>query len=373
MSEFVVQIFVILVVVVVVAFASMAVAYSILMRRITQKLQHTVEEMEDLLAVKLEAAKFELERAHQSSNGVPPMCVHWENAKDNVWLFGTLGERIHRWMVERDFAYAGQFVIEEMDGELVRAYVEEMSRVIACVRLPSDARECYVEFCFHLGDGELGGVSNPPGATVPLPQEAIGRFYSVELSKDFGLINRMYIEAAELAKQHSAVEVPVDGIAVAELFERAHAEEMDFRLQQGGLTRQEIRNAFIRDGELASEADIDRIQHQWQDSIERHLLDFSTRGQNFLHSGRSVLVVHDGSSHSYVQQRITARLEETLAAGKGSAQMELDPQVELRVLLNRFTPREAVARFRPLLPQPLRFDLIDQLDRPIEADLYVLP
>jgi len=46
---------------------------------------------------------------------------------------------------------------------------------------------------------------------------------------------------------------------------------------------------------------------------------------------------------------------------------------ELESLLRLFSPREAIARLRPLLPESFRFNLVDQLRKPVEADLYLLP
>ena len=45
---------------------------------------------------------------------------------------------------------------------------------------------------------------------------------------------------------------------------------------------------------------------------------------------------------------------------------------DLQEMLTHFSPREALARFRPLLEQPVRYTKIDQLSFPFEADLYLL-
>jgi hypothetical protein len=46
---------------------------------------------------------------------------------------------------------------------------------------------------------------------------------------------------------------------------------------------------------------------------------------------------------------------------------------EFQVLLGKFCVRDAVARLRPLLPRKLQYHLIDRIDRPSEADFYLLP
>ena len=356
-----------------IAIVLVAIAYFILMHRVTRKLQDTVQEMEGVLAAKLEAAKYELERTRpERADCVPPMRIHWEDNADRISVFGRLGRQIDAWLCEQEFSFIGQYVVEEVGGELIRAYLDQDRKLVGLIRLPMDADECYAEFCFDLGDGELGGVSNPPSNTVSLPPDAVGRFHCSSLSKDFELLTEMHSEARELMLSHGAREISTESYAIPELFEKAHAEEMNNRIEAGGISEAEIRSAFLQQGEPASEDDIDLIQRQWQDAIEQHLLDFSSRGLNYHHAGRKVLVVHDGIVSNYLKDRIRITLEELSTDQRQSAEVQ-ETFEELNLLLSSFSPREAVARFRPLLPRAFRYDLVDQIEHPIAADLYVMP
>lgn len=350
-----------------------AIAYSIAMHRITRKLQDTVEEMEGILATKLEAARYELERSYgNGGSSVPPMRIHWESALDKPMVFGRIGTKVIEWLDANDYRFVGQFIVEEVGGEIIRAYCRRDQRLAALMRLPTDGSEAYMEFCFNLGDNEIAGVANPPSSTVPLPPDAIGAYYPEVLSEDFLVLDRMHLEASSLASTHSTEPMPKEPDGLAKLFEDTHATEMDFRLGTGGISEQEIRSAFRRQGDSASEDDIDTIQREWQEAIEKHLLDFSSRGLNYHHSGKKVLIVHDGIVRSYLTDRIRLALEELSVDQEHQIEL-LDTYDEFHQLLARFSPREAVARFRPLLPQAFRYDLVDQLSQPVEADLYVLP
>ena len=80
--------------------------------------------------------------------------------------------------------------------------------------------------------------------------------------------------------------------------------------------------------------------------------------------------MHDGSLSAFLLNRFNDFY---------SHEVEVEPEElsrimdELKTLLRLFKPREAIARFRPLLPESQRFSLIDQLRTPVEADLYLVP
>ena len=142
-----------------------------------------------------------------------------------------------------------------------------------------------------------------------------------------------------------------------------------------GVSEDEVCTALIAQGIEPSEEDVVEIQGQWQAAIEHHLLDFSSRALNEYHAGRSVLIVYEGSIASYLLRRVEEMLKGALATHDvASEEHNLQAWTgELRELLQRFSPREAIARFRALLPRSARYTLIDQLDQPVSADLYILP
>ena len=119
-----------------------------------------------------------------------------------------------------------------------------------------------------------------------------------------------------------------------------------------------------------SKAEIELIQHDWQDAIEQFLVEQSPKGAEYFDDDAEVIAVHDGSLSKFLFDRFCDFYE---------GESEIEPQEllrimnELQTLLQLFKPREAIARFRPLLPESLRFSLIDQLRKPVEADLYLLP
>lgn len=355
--------------VVVLAVVALAIAYVIMSRGIQRKMRSTVSEME--LAVS--GALAEKQLAVVGPAVIPPMRIHLEPMPNEIGAMGAIGQRVGAWLTEHGFDFAGNFLIEELLGEQLQVYVSRDRRMVGALRCPNGCDEPYMEFCFDLGDAQRGGVSNPPDATLQLPAEAVGRFHRGRLSESFELLSQMWLEASELIDEHHVQ--PVELGEVPAFFEDAHAAEMDCRIANGGVSELEIREALIAQGIEPDTTDVEEIQEQWQVAIELHLLDFSSRAMNHYASGSDVLIVYDGSVGSYLMNRLRDRLddfEDLDPQREISREDVLESLGELRVLLSRFSPREAIARFRPLLPLALRYDLIDQLKHPVEADFYLL-
>ncbi|MEM7476685.1 MAG: hypothetical protein AAF483_16990 [Planctomycetota bacterium] len=348
----------------VVALITFSIAYSILSRRMSHKLQLALTEME----LALEGRRLTSTASH---HGVPPMRIHLEFADEDESLFGSRGLLAAKWFDANGFRFLGQYVVEEMQEEKLRAFAHRELPVLASLRYPVDEALPYVEFAMLESDCGLVGVANPPKSTLQLPDGVPGMYFFEDLSID--LMDRMWCEAQEIVDSLQCGEVPQDRQGFAELYEQAHASEMDSRLRCGGLSEREIIETFRQQGILASPSDIDTVQQQWQAAIEEHLLDFSSKTSNCFYSGRSVLIVHEGSQQGY----LISRLGELLAGVDSKPKSQRDEIMsifkELAVLLHCFSPREAIERFRALLPSELRYDLVDQLNAPVEADCYMLP
>jgi hypothetical protein len=348
---------------------AVGIAYVIVAKRLSQNVRQMVEDMERVLAGSLAAAR----NTDSVDDGlralVPPMRIHLarQTSSPNA---SALTKRIEDWLLQHSFDWMDEFIIEELPGERLRVFLSEDRCLVAAIRFSPEATEPYVEFCIDLGEGRRGGVSNPPSGTLDLPSDAIGSFHSGRLSENFPLLSRMWLEVKDLVDEHEVT--PVAPARIAEFFEEAHTCEMDYRVAQGGVSEQEVRSALTAQGLEPSEEDVAEIQEQWQNAIEEHLLDFSSRAQNHQYSGGTILIVYNGSVRSYLMNRILDMLDDVGSLEGVSREELLSIVAELRELLNRFSPREAMARFRPLLPPAIRYSLVDQLKQPVEADLYLL-
>jgi len=140
--ESVVFLFTMLVGFAILATIAFAIGYAVLLRQVTKKMQDTVAEMHILLNRTIEQ-----ERAKRTEfSNVPPMRVHLEKSRRGIEVFGKFGKQAQDWLLKQGFTPAGQFVIEELDFEELRTFLDIGGRTIATIRLQPGADEPYVEF-----------------------------------------------------------------------------------------------------------------------------------------------------------------------------------------------------------------------------------
>jgi hypothetical protein len=354
---------------VVLASFAFAVAYFVLSRRLAHKMQETVDAMEVMLAKSVEADAFSV-LSDSSPDSIPPMKIRLLRSDRKLFSDTPLCERIDEWLIAHGFERNGCYVVEELDEEELCIYLSDDRKLVGSIRQPAHALEPFVEFCFDLSDnyhlGYRGGVSNPPEGTLALPSDAIGRHFGGRLSENFGLLSQMWLEAKELVDRHRVQLVSADKLA--EFYEEAHAVEMECRMRAGGVTESEVRASFAAQGIEPTDEDVAGIVAQWQTAISEHLLDLSPKAESHLEQGQHVLVVHDSTEREF----LTRGLQVFFNSLKDAAPTENDLVGEFRMLLTKFSPRDAVARFRALLPSQFRYRLIDQIRHPVEADFYVM-
>lgn len=365
--------------IVVISIVVLAIFYVLLVRKVTLRIKRSLRDLEQLDSDVLESHFRRLGKDVPTENDdfddenfddefddaeatsdVPPMRIHLLSIDHFEQVFQDEVNLVTNWMRKHGFELIGDYRIPELGNTELRAFISSDQRVVAALRTLD--YEPYVEFCFDLGKGLRGGVSNPPTATIPLPMDAVGSHLVVDLS-DEGL-TKMHQLARTLAEQHEAN--IVDRNRIVSFFEEAHSTEMDARIQRGGLSEAEIQQSLSNYGSYETR-DVQAVQNDWQTAINHFLIRQSNKVTSRTNEESNVLVVYDASLARLLLDRIRTVYGQ-LQTQELTAKLD-----ELESMLKRFSPREAIARFRPLLPENMRYDLIDQLKKPVEADLYLMP
>jgi len=274
------------------------VLYFAVARRITKRVRQSLREFEELNQGSIDADYYrDVDEGAKIS--VPPMRIHMVGAPRGVWGDDHGVQEGAEWIETNGFELIGDFLIEELPESRLKVFLSDDRLMVATIRQDDDVTSPYVEFCFDLGSNQRGGVSNPPHATIPLPEGAIGEHFDEDFIDDLDVLEGMLERARELAEENAAVKV--DSKKIVEFFESAHAAEMDSRIERGGLTAEEIRAALSREQDTVSQADVEEIQCDWQESIEQFLVDHSLKDVD--ESGE-LLAVHNGSLGTYLRKRI---------------------------------------------------------------------
>jgi hypothetical protein len=352
--------------VVVLAIFAIGVLYIWLARRIRIRVRQSLNEFESLRRATLDADDVrdlsDTTGASAEIHLVPPMRIHVTRSSQAKWENESQVASASQWIAAQGLDNLGDYCIDELPDCRMRVFISPNNLLVAVIREEDPCEAPYVEFCFDLGAGKRGGVSNPPETTLPLPFDAIGEHFPDSLDDGVDFLPAMLERARKLSVEHTAI--PIGRNEIERFFEQAHAIEMDYRIARGGLTEEEIRQALGGSNEYIDPKEVESIQWEWQDAIEEFLLLQSSKAIQSMEDD-TVIAVYDGSSRSYLYDRLQDFYVDELDLHHLSE--------ELKTLLERFKPREALARFRPFLPENLRYDLIDQLRKPVEADFYLLP
>lgn len=342
------------------------VCYLVLARRITFRLHSTLVRMETLL---------EEANQHQSQqqDGIPPLRISLRKINDFAHLDADVPQPLLSQLENRlrslSFAHVGDFHVSE-DLEQLRLYLSGDANMIAAIRKPVHSR-LYAEFCMDLGGGRIAGVGNPAiGSLIPT-DTSLGKHFSESFDYNVPLLSRMWLEAKEMVDQLDCR--VIDRGRVADFFETAHATEMDWRMANGGVTKQEVTAAFLAQGIIATRHDVEAIQERWQNAIDAYVLKHA----NASGPRDQLFVVHDHSIPSHVRKRLASQIDRapsdhqpTVTSGVCTNSSTTESLLENMLAL--FPVREAVARLRPHLPEPSRFQFIKQTTQPFEADIYRL-
>ncbi|GAB5407192.1 MAG: hypothetical protein Aurels2KO_54230 [Aureliella sp.] len=311
-----------------------------------------------------------------ATDSVPPMrisvrgvCVEELQVREP-----NLVHSIDTRLQELSFLPVRDFRIAET-GELLRVLLSDDQLMLAAIRLPAEGR-LYAEFVMDIGDGRIAGVGNPPAGSIAPDDTSVAKHFCGDLKDNSSLLSQMWLEAKEMADRLDCR--PIDAAGVAELFERLHAAEMDWRMQHGGISEEEARASLGAQGVTASSDEIESVQLSWQRAIDNYILQNAEVGQSVAADPNSrLLVVHDHSIGAHLEGRLaelSRRLssDPTVKASAAASSIESCRGL-LATMLQLFPARDAIARLRPHLPDNCRYQLLESITNPVAADIYLFP
>ncbi|MGY8768963.1 MAG: hypothetical protein ACKVH8_11130 [Pirellulales bacterium] len=157
-------------------------------------------------------------------------------------------------------------------------------------------------------------------------------------------------------------------------FENAYAAEMDWRMERGGPTAEELQRITERAGEETNEEEISTIQDLWHDSY-CDFLDFEL-GENLLKErdlseeewervNESILFVHDKLTPEAVVELFGYAFEEEEPFEK--FYQEMLPIIEAKGSRAAFVEINSSEKFQN------NYEEYGKMSNPIEADVYLIP
>lgn len=340
-----------------VAFALFAAALYLLIRAKLRKFVRTLADSAEGLAA--------------GSHFVQPMRIHLDSSDQFEWMDEDAVDVLAQPLLDQGFVEAGVYEADIGDGLTIRALVDRARSIHAAI-YEVGAGPLGLDLVTRYADGtsvtysniKPHGMDSPPGKSIEFCQG----LPADELLKRF------------LRERPDRQAMAVSAEQFVEAFEQYYAEEMDWRMERGGPTEEEIRRlADAEGGEITDEA-VEQVQEMWSDNVS-DFLEGRLRTSFLANSDLSALqweeirdrftLVHDKLSPESVAELCDDYDEDDDDDDDDDAWEAR--QEEHRRLVRAKGPRAAFARWNKTASDLDRYQKIGQVSDPIDADVYLAP
>jgi hypothetical protein len=191
----------------------------------------------------------------------PPLTIQLQPTTEPGWDDEEGAQRLTLQVMERGFLDAGAYDVPALGGIVVRGFVKPADGSVAAIYEHPDAG-LVVDFVTRYPDrtsitvtsSEETGLDAMPGTTrVNMPGTEPGSLYDRMLSERPPTRTPRRFAASEFARY----------------FEQAYAEEMAWRKDRGGTSKDEIRRVGAKGGHQLSEAQLEEAHRRQQEKERR--------------------------------------------------------------------------------------------------------
>jgi hypothetical protein len=313
--------------------------------------------------------------------GVPPMRIQLEPVSGLDWGDPDAVGDLEGPLVAVGFSRVGDFEVEMNAPVKMRALAHTGHSVFAVI-YEVDPLGVWLDLHTKYADGSscTYATSKPSGMDYPANKRIVNCP---------GLGSRELLDRC-LSERPPGDKLPCRPEDFKERFERAHAEEMDWRAARGGPSEEEIRRIAAADGSEADGSMVQVIQTQWRNHFNEFWEDeFRNR---FMESADitparwedirdRIVFVHDRATSEQVVEHFESTVYEQFDAAHDDTEDEADEDddpaeaklEEFREIARNCPPREAFVRLNDTLPARLRFERYGEVHEPFYADVWLLP
>jgi hypothetical protein len=301
-----------------------------------------------------------------------PARIHAQRREKLVWDDEGTANELLQPLWKLGFEDAGFFEIAEMPGVKVRGLARP-SETLWAVLYEHPQAGVWMDFVTRYADGEttIGSLttSNAPQGDELEHRPQHDKIYDKSLDTE-GLYQR-HLAARRTDVQWQPV-VPQNFQAE---FERAYADEMDWRHARGGVTESEIRAIALKTGQEVTDDSIKLLRQANEaqaasalsDAVrEKFLEQTSMPAAEWERLRDRLIIVHDRLSADTVSGEFQAWAfdEETEADDEGEEAIKYPEHL---------TARQGFEYLNSTLPAPRRFEKIAELNEPVPAEIWRVP
>ncbi len=298
--------------------------------------------------------------AQDAAGNLTPPRIHLDEVDAIDWEDEEGIEELLEPLPGLGFEDAGLYEFREMSGIRLQAWVNPEQAAFAVV-YEHPVAGVWMDFVSRYDDGTRITFTNTAhgGSLDHQPGHSIERRAGLDPRS-------LYREFLEARPPRPAMPVRADEFVA--VFEKAYADEMDWRNGRGGSTEREIRAIAIESGFVEDDALLEATRERMQRQALADL-DATLRRQFSRETSLSVaewervrdrlVIVHDRLTPEMLDETAAEWVDEDILAPSALAPRE--------------SPRETFAAFNARLPVGRRFVKLGEVKEPIEAEVYCAP
>ena len=333
------------------------------------------------LGAKIGAACQEIARM-AIAGGITPFRIHLERPNEIAWHDEKGLERATRHIEGVGYQRVGEFTVRELEAVRLRAFWHPETQGFLALYDHDDAG-LFADLFHEFDDGTSVTISTAPESGMDHPSHAPNFRLGLDV-REAGVARALHERLAHEAIGKDALGFGVDDFEQA--FTEAYAQEMDWRIARGGVTKAEIeRIAAIQGMEPPSASQVEAIHEMWRAAIGGFIEEEATRawlaeasisGLEWERLRPRIQVVHDYCEPDELVDLLGWSI--ALAEADPNDDEALDrahaAAVErLTEVMQRGVPRDAFARAQELVPEKRRYERLAALDSPWPAEIWAGP
>lgn len=321
------------------------------------------------------------------STSVPPFRIALREEPALEWNDVSVVDRASAELERHGYGRAGDFIVPELNEMPLRGFVHPESGVVAALyENPADDLLAADLVAFYLEDTS-STVSNAPETGLVRPPFAKHRRLDVNLNANPLAVVDLHDAVKGECEGKRMDKVSVEGFA--DKFTGAWARAMDWHVDRGGVSPDEVRRVATLGGQPPpDDASIELVRARWtaaiREFVEERIQD------RFIRTGAMSVVDWEAKRDRvrFVHERMDlADLIDTLAWQIVDSDSHLDAEDDeaeeeqrveqakdsLRRAFNSASIREGFRHALPTLPEQLQWDYVCKVAGHYPADVYLMP
>lgn len=335
------------------------------------------------------AAKFADEFANalaQAGGMAPPLRIDLEPLHDARWSDIDKTYLISDTLAELGYEPDGLFEAFAPVQLAIQGFKNNQRSCFAALYEVKPLGSVYLDLGAEFSDGSFITVSNTPDDGLDHP----------EFSKLIRLEHLDLSEAEHIREMHARLCEALQGKTVldqtdahfADVFQKHWAQTMDWRMERGGVTTQEVIRISAKNGEPdPSEEEIELAKRPWKQQIDNFITDQIR--QNYLNntnmSGKEweetldrLVIVHEHSEAFHLIDTLTDTICYESDLDDEEDDEAADPYLKAQQELNQIfrsegSVMEAFHRALELLPPDRKYTLQTTTETPWKSEIYLSP